>query len=98
MVVKENPDRKKKVFCFLLLCRNVRNVDEIIRSNPIDLVVGVFNNTVLHDYQLQLDFQTHLDAGILGHLCLHNDVVGRFSLKRIQKCVKISDHDETKNI
>ena len=57
----------------------VYHLPEIIGSNPIDLVSGDFNinglasnqssllNSMLHDYQLQLDFSTHLDAGTLHH-------------------------------
>ena len=77
-----------------------------LRENSIDIILGDFNidgfdenallNEVLIDYQLQIDFPTHLDGAMLDHIYVHKDLLTDFNVETIRKCVNISDHDGIK--
>jgi len=79
-----------------------------IRSYQIDLVLGDFNingydkeacaqlNEIMRDYELVLDFPTHIDGGMLDHMYVRNYLAKDFHIKTLRKCVNMSDHDAIK--
>ena len=48
------------------------------------------------EYNLVLDFSTHIDGGMLDHVYLLNNLSQDFDVKTLKKCVNISDHDVVK--
>ena len=74
--------------------------------NSFDLILGDFNingleedpllSRVLSDYQLMVNFPTHLDGSMLDHIYVHKDLMDHYEFKTIRKCINISDHDAIK--
>ena len=74
----------------------------------IDFVLGDFNingldvdscrllKEILFNYELMLDFPTHIDGGMLDHVYVSKNVMESFDAKILKKCINMSDHDAIK--
>ena len=96
--------KSPKIQFNVFLCQ----LSNFLRTYQIDFVLGDFNingldetacsrlNEIMTEYQLVLDFPTHIDGGMLDHIYVLNKLARDFDVKTLRKCVNMSDHDAIK--
>jgi len=83
-------------------------LSNVVREYQIDLILGDFNingldedicsrlNAAIPDYQLVVNFPTHIDGGLLDHIYVHQGLLSKFHWETIGRCTNVSDHDVVK--
>ena len=96
--------RSSRVPLNVFLCQ----LANFIVTYKIDFVIGDFNmngldaeacsllNEVMSEYQLFVNYPTHIDGALLDHVYVSKDILKHFDIITLRRCVNISDHDALK--
>ena len=99
LLYKNNRTKRDVVIYFLA---------QYIERHSIDIILGDFNingfetnddlllRDLLQPYELLVDFPTHIDGGMLDQVWMRKDLLNRFDMRIVRKCLNISDHDAVK--
>ena len=86
----------------------INQLNQYIERISVDIILGDFNidgftteeSRLVHDtlqnYELSVDFPTHIDGGMLDHIWIRKDLLNVVDMKVTRKCLNNSDHDAVK--